>query len=100
MKRLFGISAALMIVLCAAAYAEQRPHEGKITRIDMDSKALTVQGEKGDQWSLYWTDTTKLKNGLTLNELREGDSIHFDYVDKDGKMWVTELRRTKKGDNH
>ena len=100
MKRLLGISSALMIVLCAAAYAERRPHEGKITRIDMDSKALTVQGEKGDQWSLYWTDTTKLKDGLTLNELREGDSVHFDYVDKDGKMWVTELRRTKKGDNH
>jgi hypothetical protein len=25
-------------------------------------------------------------------------SRHFDYVDKDGQMWLTELRRTHKAD--
>jgi hypothetical protein len=32
------------------------------------------------------------------SELKEGDSVHFDYVEKDGKMWITKLRRTKKAD--
>jgi hypothetical protein len=38
------------------------------------------------------------KNGLTASELRQGDKIHFDFVEKNGKMWVIELRRTKKAD--
>lgn len=100
MKKLAGISAVLLLLLSAAAYAERRPHEGKITRIDPDARVLTIQGEKGDTWDLYWTETTKLKNGLSFPELREGDSVHFDYVEKDGRMWVKELRRTHKGDNH
>jgi len=60
--------------------------------------APVVQVEKGDQWTLYWDNTTKFKSELTPNELREGDKIHFDFVQKDGKMWLTELRRTKKAD--
>jgi hypothetical protein len=34
--------------------------------------AMSIQGEKGDQWTLYWTETTKLKNGLTFGELKAG----------------------------
>ncbi|MEP6801794.1 MAG: hypothetical protein ABJC07_07650 [Acidobacteriota bacterium] len=54
-----------------------------------------VSGEKSDRWSLSWTETTKMKN-VSLPELQVGDSIHFDCTKKDGKMWVTELRRTHK----
>ncbi len=57
---------------------------------------LTVQGEKGDTWDLYVTETTKLKNNLTFGELKEGDSVHFDVVSKEGKLFVSELRRTQK----
>jgi len=96
MKRLLGISAALLFVLASAAYAADRPHEGKITKIDQDARVMTIQGEKGDTWDLYWTETTKLKNELTFPELRVGDSVHFDYMEKDGRMYVTELRRTHK----
>jgi Cu/Ag efflux protein CusF len=78
--------------------AERRPHEGKITKIDSVQKVMVVQGEKGDEWNLYWNESTKLKDGLTVPELRQGDSVHFDYVDKDGKMWLTEVRRTHKAD--
>lgn len=98
MKRLMSVSVVLLLLTAALAYATDRPHEGKITRINMDQKVLTVQGEKGDQWELYFTETTKLQNGLTFGELREGDSVHFDFQEKDGKMWVTELRRTHKAD--
>ncbi len=81
------------VALASAALAERRPHEGKIVRIDPDQKALVVAGEKNDEWTLYWTETTKMK-GVTVPELQVGDSIHFDYTEKEGKMWVTELRRT------
>jgi len=91
--------AAFLLVVCAAAYAGDRPHEGKITRIDPDVRVMTIQGENGDQWDLYWTETTKLKGDVTVQELREGDSVHFDYVERDGKKWVTELRRTRRAEH-
>jgi Cu/Ag efflux protein CusF len=89
--------ALLFVLVSAAAVASKdRPHEGKIIAVDQTAQMITVQGEKGDQWTLYWTETTKMKDELTTQELRVGDSVHFDYVEKDGKMWVTELRRTGK----
>jgi hypothetical protein len=81
--------------LVSVAQAERRPHEGKIVKLDSEAKMMTVAGEKNDEWTLYWTETTKLK-GVTAPELAVGDSVHFDYVEKDGKMWLTELRRTHK----
>ena len=101
MKKLLATaSAALFVFLIAAsAYAEKRPHEGTITAIDQTARMLTIQGEKGDSWDVYWTETTKLKHKLTFGELREGDSVHFDFVEKDGKKWVTELRRTSKANS-
>jgi hypothetical protein len=116
MRKLLSVSvtaAALAIFLAASAsYADRRPHEGKVVRVETVEKSadvsgekvsnvehyLVVQGEKGDQWKLYWDDTTKFKHSLMPSELKEGDSVHFDYVEKDGKMWITELRRTKKAD--
>jgi hypothetical protein len=92
------ITAVAILLVSSAAYAEKRPHEGKIVSIDSAAMTMVVQGEKGDQWNLYWTETTKLKNGLTFGELKSGDKIHFDYLEKDGRMWVTELRRTGKAD--
>jgi Cu/Ag efflux protein CusF len=96
-KVLATFSAALLVFLIAAsAYAESRPHEGKITRIDEPAMMLSVQGEKGDAWDIYLTETTKLKKKLTFGELREGDSVDFLFVEKDGKKWATELHRTHK----
>ncbi|HYK42385.1 MAG TPA: hypothetical protein VE007_08340 [Thermoanaerobaculia bacterium] len=88
-----SLSFVALLVMSAAAIAERRPHEGKIVAIDPEQKTMTVSGEKNDEWTLYWTETTKLK-GVTVPELQVGDSIHFDYTEKDGRMWLTELRRT------
>jgi hypothetical protein len=96
--------------MASASYAARRPHEGKILRVETVEKSanvsgetvsnvdrsMVIQGEKGDQWTLYWDDTTKFKHDLTPSELREGDRVHFDFVEKNGKMWLTEIRRTKK----
>lgn len=95
MKKLLGVSVALFVLVAAAAYAERdRPHEGKITRVDQDARMITVQGEKGDQWDLYWNESTKLKNNLVVTTLNVGDSVHFDFKEQDGKKWLTELHRT------
>ena len=114
MRRALGIfaAAAAFLLLATASYAEKRAHEGKVVRIETVEKSvdaggqtvsnvqrsMVVQGERGDQWTLFWDDTTKFKNGLLPTQLREGDKIHFDFIEKDGKMWLTELRRTKKAD--
>ncbi len=101
MKKTLATASAVLIALLISmsAYAAGRPHEGKITRVDQTAMVMTVQGEKGDTWDLYWTETTKLKNNLTVGELREGDSVHFDFVKKDGRMLLPELRRTHTAGN-
>jgi hypothetical protein len=114
MRRALGIiaAAAAFLLVASASYADKRPHEGKVVRIETVEKSvdagnqtvssvqrsMVVQGERGDQWTLFWDDTTKFKNGILPTQLREGDKIHFDFIEKDGKMWLTELRRTKKAD--
>jgi Cu/Ag efflux protein CusF len=99
-RAVIAIAAFAFLLGAASLYADRdRPHEGKITRIDRDARVLTVQGEKGDQWDLYWTETTKLKGDVTIEELHEGDSVHFDYVDRDGRMWLTELHRTHRAEH-
>ena len=94
-NRVSSIAAILLLVLSAAVYAESRPHEGKVTTVDMSAKRMVVQGEKGDQWELYWTETTKLKGDLIIQDLKVGDSVHFDFIEKEGQKLLTELRRTK-----
>ena len=116
MRKLLSVSvtaAALAVFLVASAgYADRRPHEGKVVRVETVEQSadvsgekisnvvrfMVVQGEKGDEWKLYWDDTTKFKHSLMPSQLKQGDQVHFDYVEKDGKMWITELRRTKKAD--
>ncbi|HEV8609895.1 MAG TPA: copper-binding protein [Thermoanaerobaculia bacterium] len=94
MKKALTVSLFVFLCAAAAAYAHGRkPHEGKITNIDMDQKTITVEGEHGQTWTINWTDTTKVK-GAKLSDLKVGDSIHFDVTEKDGKMWATEIRRT------
>jgi len=99
MKRLAAFVFALALMLTGgvvATAADDRPHEGKIINLDQTAMVLMVQGEKDDQWTLYWTETTKLKGDLTIQEVKVGDKVHFEFTEKDGKKWLTELRRTDK----
>jgi Cu/Ag efflux protein CusF len=87
---------SLVLTLGGVAFAEDRPHEGKVVSVDQEQMVLAVQGDKNDQYTLYWTETTKLKGDLTVQELKVGDKIHFEFTEKDGKKWLTELKRTDK----
>ena len=91
--------AAAFLVSCAAVFADDdHKQEGKIVQIDAASKMMTVQTEKGDQTALYWTETTKLEDGLTFSELRPGDTVEYHYVDKNGQKYATRIEREHKGD--
>src|ERR1051326_5237444 len=92
--------AAALLVTSAALVADDHKQEGKIIRIDQDSKVMVDQTEKGDQSTLYWTETTKLEDGLTFTELRPGDTVEFTFVDKDGQKYLSKVEREHKGDNH
>jgi hypothetical protein len=97
MKKVLTLSLIAFVCIGAALYAGgKQPHEGKITSIDMDQKMIVVAGEKDQSWTLYWNETTKVKDAK-VEDLKVGDTIHFDVKkDKDGKMWATEIHRTAK----
>ncbi|HEY7114784.1 MAG TPA: hypothetical protein VIA45_17785 [Thermoanaerobaculia bacterium] len=90
--------AALLLVAAAAVAADHHEKEGKIVRLDPDARFMTIQGKSGDQWDLYWTETTKFHDNLTAPELRVGDKIEFEYVEREGRMWATSIDREKKAD--
>jgi hypothetical protein len=89
-----ALAAALFLVALTAAAAGKR--EGKIVRIDPDAKSLAVQSEKGDQWEVYWTETTKFEDGVTAAELRVGDLIEFEYVEREGRLWASSIEQEKR----
>jgi Cu/Ag efflux protein CusF len=95
-KRNVSIALAALLLVAAAAVAADHEKEGKIIRMDQDARMMVIQGEKGDQWELYWTETTKLEDGLTIAELRIGDKVEFSFVEREGKKWATEIEREKK----
>jgi hypothetical protein len=96
-KRIAALVCAFALLVAGSfAFADDRPHDGKIISIDKQAMSMVVQGEKNDQWTLYWTETSKLKGDVTIPELKVGDKVHFEYAEKDGKMWLTELKRTER----
>ena len=102
-RNLIAVVCALGLLLAVGAPAladEHRPHEGKIVSLDQSAMTMTVQGEKDDQWTLYWTESTKLDGHLTIEELNVGDEVNFDYKEKDGKKWLTKIDRTEKAEKH
>jgi hypothetical protein len=98
MKQKLSLVLAAMLLVAAAAVAADHEKTGKIVRVDPDARSMVVQGEKGDQWDLYWTETTKFEGGLTAMELRPGDKVEFEFIEREGRMWATKIDREKKAD--
>jgi hypothetical protein len=92
------VCAFLLLASVGSALAEGRPHEGKVVSVDKAAMMMVVQGDKDDTWTLYWTESTKLSGNLTVPELKVGDKVHFEFTEKDGKMWLTKIDRTDKAD--
>jgi len=97
-KKSLSLTIAALLLVATAAVAADHEKEGKIVRVDPDARVMVVQSEKGDQWDLYWTETTKFQGGLTATELRPGDKVEFEFIERDGRMWATKIDREKKAD--
>jgi len=98
MRQKFALALAALLLVAAAAVAADHEKEGKIVRVDPDARLMVIQSEKGDQWELSWTETTKFRDGVTATELRPGDKVEVDFVERDGRMWATRIDREKKAD--
>jgi len=90
---------AVLVFASAPVLADDRPDEGRITRVVPEAKLITVQDEDGDQFDLQWNETTKMEGDATLAQLKPGDYVHFDYVEREGVKFLTELKRTKSAKN-
>jgi Cu/Ag efflux protein CusF len=97
MRQKLAITFAALLLVAAAAVADHEK-KGKIVRVDPDAHVMVIQSEKGDQWDLSWTETTKFEDNVTATELRPGDKVEFEFVERDGRMWATKIEREKKAD--
>jgi Cu/Ag efflux protein CusF len=94
---LFSVGLGLALALSTATFAqEERPSEGQITKIDPDAGVITVRDEVGDEWDLYWSESTKADGTATLLELRPGDFVQFGYEEREGRKVLLEIRRSSK----
>ena len=93
---LSAISIAALVLIAVPAYADDRPDEGRITRVVPEANLIVVQDEDGDQFDLHWTETTKMEGKATLAQLKPGDYVHFDYVEREGVKFLTEIKRTSR----
>ena len=87
---------ALLAVAGAPAYADDRPDEGRVVRVVADARLITVQDEDGDQFDLMWNESTKMEGNATFAQLKPGDYVHFEYVEKEGQKFLTEIKRTSR----
>ena len=101
-KKLCLWLAAAFLVSSAVMFADDDAHErkGKVVQVDTASHVMVVQSEKGDQTTLYLTETTKIEDGLTLGEFRPGDTVEYHFIDRDGQKYATKIEREHKGDRH
>lgn len=87
---------AIFAVANVPAYADDRPDEGRITRVVPDAHLITVQVENGDQVDFQWNETTKMEGKAVMAQLKPGDEIHFEYVEREGVKFLTEIKRTSR----
>ena len=80
--------------LGSAALAAGQPKEAWVVGTDDRYMAMVVRGENGDQWTVYWT-VSRIRGDLAASDLAFGDRIRFDYVERGGRLMLTELRHAE-----
>lgn len=89
MRKLWALAVVAVLCLAAVAVAGEdrmgKAMEGKITKVDMAAKMMTVKDAAGKESTIYWNDATKVEGG----ELKEGATIHYKATEKDGKWWAS-----------
>lgn len=93
MKKVSMLAALVLLLVATAASADpgQKPEKmisGSIARIDMASRTMTVADAKGVQWTILWSDSTRVLGG----ELKQGQPVQLGYVESESKNWATWIR--------
>ena len=79
MKRL--ILAAAIALMFPVASASAADIQGKVQRIEVDQRVMTLQGGT----KLYWTE------GVTVTEVQEGAIVKATYEERNGRFVLTHI---------
>ena len=95
MKRTLAIAATLLLAACLAGAADEpkgkgneKSVSGKIVRLDMNEKSVTIEDAKPQTLTIWWNDSTRVMGG----EMKEGETVKVGYVESENKMWATWIR--------
>jgi Cu/Ag efflux protein CusF len=83
MRVLSIVTAAVLTLALAAGPALAGEATGKVQKIDTDQKMLVLEDGK-ELW---------LKDGASVDTLKEGDKIKVSYEEQDGKSWATGIEK-------
>jgi Cu/Ag efflux protein CusF len=81
---------ALSLCMVAAAQEEQKV-KGTVTKIDMETKSVTIKPKSGSEITVVMEDASKLSN------VKEDEKREATYVIVDGKNVCSKLRRVSGG---
>ncbi len=84
---------AVVFVVSSAVLLADHEREATVVKVDPHTMVIVVQNKKGEQSTLYCNASTKLKDGITWANMKPGDKIEYEYKEKDGKSWVTEIEK-------
>jgi hypothetical protein len=89
MKRVSMLVAlAVLAISIAVPAGEVKKGEklvsGSVTRLDTGARAMTVTDGKGANWTIQWTDSTRVLGG----ELKEGAAVQLGCTESENKHWA------------
>jgi hypothetical protein len=77
----------LLVLVSAAALAQDRNIQGTVSRIDEKEKTLVVrEGESGES-TVFWTESTQVSG-----DLQEGAKVEVVAADAEGKLTAKSIR--------
>jgi len=77
----------LLVLVSAAALAEDRNIQGTISRVDEKKKTLVVQEGESSESTVYWTESTQVSG-----DLQEGAKVEVVAAEAAGKLTATSIR--------
>lgn len=100
MKKTYVIALVLLSLFIVAAVVHgadaAKQVSGKVTFVCPKQKAIKVECAGGKTWTL-WVDEkadTASKIQEQIKGLKVNDQVTVSYVEKDGKQYITEIKKT------
>ncbi|GAB4388529.1 MAG: hypothetical protein Kow0025_08390 [Thermodesulfovibrionales bacterium] len=90
-KAIATFTVALFVLsLAALALASGMEMTGEVMAVDKAAKTITMKsGTK--EMTVHYDDMTKMEGMMSMDELKAGDKVKVEYMEKDGKMMAREI---------